>query len=76
MVRYVRFWQDGTMDGYSICRWSELQAFSNGVNVALNKPVSSSTGLDYNVGYLVTDGDLTSVGPQRYNFDIGFILAR
>ena len=41
-IRYVREWNDGNSDNGHLAHWIELEVFSNGMNVALNKPVSTN----------------------------------
>lgn len=41
-IRYIREWNDGNTDNEHLAHWIEIQAFSNGINVAHNKQVSAN----------------------------------
>ena len=59
-VRYVKdcIW-DNKMDGYT--QWVEIQAISNGINVAKGKSITGAQVLDGNYPLSrITDGDITS----------------
>ena len=57
-IRYIRDYANGN-DVNIDSHWVEINAYSNGVNVALNKPVSSPFSFSHPLS-IITDGDTNS----------------
>ena len=69
-VRYIRDSVNGSTANAG-CHWIELEAFSDGVNVALHKPVTSNRPAHGGSGtVLVTDGVTSGVGTSDYYFSV------
>lgn len=41
-VRFIREWNDGNSDNEHLAHWIEIQAYCNGIDVAMNRPVEAN----------------------------------